>query len=64
MTPPPPPLLFSGKQRLRESQDAAKAGIPLNGRLVGMKASRDNLIRLGRLEEADKVRILARRTHS
>lgn len=42
-------------QHLRSSRDAAKANIPLNGRLATMKASRDNLIRLGRVEEAEKV---------
>lgn len=43
-------------QHLRVSRDAAKSSIPLNGRLATMKASRENLIRLGRVEEAEKVR--------
>lgn len=42
-------------QHLRSSRDAVKSTIPLNGRLATMKASRDNLVRLGRMEEAEKV---------
>eukprot|EP00903_Cladosiphon_okamuranus_P006591 g6439.t1 len=42
-------------KRLKSSRDAAKANIPLNGRLATLKASRDNLNRLGRVEEAQKV---------
>lgn len=49
---------FTGmvNQRLKCSRDTAKANIPLNGRLATLKASRDNLNRLGREEEAQKVR--------
>ncbi|CAM9364932.1 unnamed protein product, partial [Ectocarpus fasciculatus] len=43
-------------QHQRSSRDEAKSAIPLNGRLVTMKASRENLTRLGRVEEAEKVR--------
>ncbi|CAM9242923.1 unnamed protein product [Scytosiphon promiscuus] len=43
-------------QHLKSLRDAVKSTIPLNGRLATMKASRDNLIRLGRTEEAEKVR--------
>ncbi|CAM9282487.1 unnamed protein product, partial [Ectocarpus sp. 4 AP-2014] len=43
-------------QHQRSSRDEAKSAIPLNGRLVTMKASRENLTRLGRMEEAEKVR--------
>ena len=49
-------------QRLRRSREAAKAAIPLSGRLATLKASRDNLMRLGRLEEAQKVRCPSDRT--
>eukprot|EP00752_Nemacystus_decipiens_P004020 g3682.t2 len=42
-------------KRLKASRDAAKANIPLHGRLANLKASRDNLNRLGRVEEAQKV---------
>ena len=49
------PFLGVGQQ-LRASREALKATLPANSRLVKMRASRDNLSNLGRIEEADKVR--------
>ncbi|CAM9418276.1 unnamed protein product, partial [Hapterophycus canaliculatus] len=43
-------------KHIMSSRDTVKSTIPLNGRLATMRASRDNLVGLGRMEEAEKVR--------